>query len=61
MDAIWVSRRDLEYEIGEFEALREEEKKNYGFGEAVDYSAQNLIPTAVDGLVRLVLGSLTRS
>eukprot|EP00210_Caulerpa_lentillifera_P002587 g2481.t1 len=48
--------RDLEFEIGQFEALREEEKQKYGYGEVIDYSPTNVIPTAVDGLVRLVLG-----
>lgn len=55
---ICLLRRDLEYEVGQFEALREEEKQKYGYGEAVDYSTRNLIPTAVDALVRLVIGNL---
>lgn len=51
-----VCRRDLEFEVGQFEAIREEEKQKYGYGETIDYSPKNVIPTAVDGLVRLVLG-----
>ena len=37
--------------------LREQEKQKYGYGEAVDYTPLNFIPTAVDALVRLVLGT----
>ena len=37
--------------------LREEEKQKYGYGETIDYTPRNLIPTSVDALVRLVLGT----
>lgn len=51
----------MEYEIGQFEALREEEKQKYAYGESIDYTPLNLIPTAVDALVRLVVGLINRS